>query len=203
MLGAWRRSELRSPFHRQSALGVVQKGNMKADSHQQILTDGISVRALANWILDSANDLQLPITNMALNKLVYFAVEYSLVRHNRLLANAKIEAWEHGPVFRELYHQFKEFGDRPITDRARSYDPVSDKMVDVDPQVPSEIEGELRDYLTPMLAYPAAKLRAISHVIGGPWHTVWAHDGFANPGMEITPDTILENSSRGLNNDRS
>src|SRR4051794_20001957 len=110
-------------------------------SLEGIARDKFSVRALANWILDLADRKDAPITNMALNKLVYFVIEKVLVEQKRLLTEAKIEAWEHGPVFRELYQQFKSFGDNPINDRAKFYDIASGKLE----KAPSAVPLDLRD----------------------------------------------------------
>jgi uncharacterized phage-associated protein len=50
-----------------------------------------SVKELANWILDFAESRGAKLTNMALNKLIFFAYEYSLVTTGRKLTSAKIE----------------------------------------------------------------------------------------------------------------
>lgn len=163
-----------------------------SDSPVSLSRDKISVRSLANWVLELADKNGAPITNMALNKLVYFLVEKVLTERGRLLTDAKIEAWEHGPVFRELYHQFKTRGDKPIADRARYFDISTGTLNPASPGVPSDLAEELEDFIKPLLPWPAAKLRALSHVTDGPWHRVWAYEGYANPGMEITPETILK-----------
>lgn len=156
---------------------------------------GYSVRGLANWILDLGDRLGVPITNMALNKLLYFAYEKVLVEHRALLTDARIEAWDHGPVFREVYHAFKASGDRPIKERVHFYSvhtkAVEKSTVDLDAEVASMLDGLLR----PLLPLSASRLRNLSHVEGGAWHQVWSHDGYANPGMEITPETILQTAS--------
>lgn len=153
---------------------------------------GYSVRGLANWVLDYAAELKLPVTNMALNKLVYFAYERSLLRRGMILTNAKIEAWDHGPVFREVYQAFKSFADRPITSRASFFSiqtgAVEESVVDLSEDDASFLRNALRE-LVPL---SASKLRELSHIEGGAWHQVWCYDGHANPGMEITPDLILD-----------
>lgn len=79
---------------------------------------GYSVRGIANWILDEADARKLPVTNMALNKLTYFLYESYLINFGAVVTKARIEAWEHGPVFREIYQAFKKYGDKPIKGRA-------------------------------------------------------------------------------------
>lgn len=154
-----------------------------------------SVRGLANWVLDYSAELELSVSNMALNKLVFFAYERMLIEQQIILTNAKIEAWEHGPVFREIYHSFKEFDDEPISSRCRFFSPATGQLeiarIDVDP----DDDKFLRKALAPLMPLSASRLRAISHAEGGAWYRVWWHEGDANPGMEITPVLLLEASS--------
>jgi len=154
-----------------------------------------SIRGLANWVLDLAAELRLPVTNMALNKLVFFAYERLLIQDGVLLTNAKIEAWEHGPVFREIYQSFKSFDDKPIKARAKFFSPVTGKAEISRVTLLPEDEKILRQTLESLLPLSAARLRAISHIEGGAWHRVWWHRGGANPGMEITPELLIEASN--------
>ena len=77
------------------------------------------VRAVANLVLDVAQSRDIDVTNMALNKIVFFVHSDYLVENGRPLVGAKIEAWKHGPVFREIYHEFKDWDDLPIRGRAK------------------------------------------------------------------------------------
>jgi uncharacterized phage-associated protein len=157
----------------------------------------IDVRAIANLILDRAEQQSRDVTNMALNKLVYFVHCDYLVETKEALVTAKIEAWQHGPVFREVYHEFKRWADSPIRSRATKVDPTSGDVVLAQVHF-SETE---RDYINSLIDryidFSAAQLRAISHREGGPWHRIWGHDGKINPGMKISNDLILEHYSSG------
>jgi uncharacterized phage-associated protein len=152
------------------------------------------VREIANWILDYADRRGLSVTNMSLNKLAYFAYERALVQHGRKLTNAKIEAWEHGPVFREIYRSFKEFGDKPIRDRAQLYNPLSDSVETVIPHLSPEDEKIVEESIAPLVRLPASVLRELSHDSRSPWAAVWNHDDPTNPGMQIT-DTIIRSQN--------
>lgn len=54
------------------------------------------------------------ISNLKLQKLVYYCQGFSLVILNRPLFEETIEAWEHGPVCPTLYQVFKCYGSDPI-----------------------------------------------------------------------------------------
>lgn len=152
---------------------------------------GYSVRGLSNWILDLADRLELPVTNMALNKLLYFAYEKMLIEEGVILTDARIEAWDHGPVFREVYHAFKVSGDGPIRERVQFYSVDTGEVETSRVELPPETASRLESLLRPLLPLSASRLRQVSHAKGGAWHQVWCYDGYANPGMEITPGRIL------------
>lgn len=158
---------------------------------------GRSVRGLANWILDYADEVGVRHTNMGINKLAFFAVEAFLTKRNQLLTNAKIEAWEHGPVFRELYQSFKSFGNGPVITRAKAFSPTTNDFEEVSVSFSEEEREFLESSLRPLMFKTAAELRHISHRPGSAWHKVWWYEGHANPGMEISPSLLL--SSKGGN----
>ncbi|MGL5839342.1 MAG: Panacea domain-containing protein [Sphingorhabdus sp.] len=157
----------------------------------------LDVRAIANFVLDQASKVSVPVSNMALNKIVYFVHCDYLIEKGEALVGAKIEAWQHGPVFREIYHEFKRWDDRPIQSRASKVDPTSGDVVQASVKFGAEEEKYIVGLVDRYLRFSAAQLRAISHLSGGPWHVVWGHDGQANPGMRITNEIIKEHYSSG------
>ena len=50
------------------------------------------------------------ISNLKLQKLVYYAQAFHLAMYDEPLFGEVIEAWEHGPVVPVLYHAYKQFG---------------------------------------------------------------------------------------------
>jgi uncharacterized phage-associated protein len=158
----------------------------------------IDVRALANAILDRAASQACDVTNMALNKIVYFVHCDYLTERSEALVSAKIEAWQHGPVFREVYHEFKRWGDEPIRSRATKVDPDTGEAVLAElTGTPEELEN-IESLIDRYVRFSAAHLRAISHASGGPWHRVWGHDGRTNPGMRISNELIQNFYTRGV-----
>src|SRR3990167_3308538 len=65
-------------------------------------------------LLDDRADSSDGISNLKLQKLVYYAQGFFLAMHETPLFENDIEAWTHGPVVPELYRQFKEFGRNSI-----------------------------------------------------------------------------------------
>ncbi|MDN5095060.1 Panacea domain-containing protein [Aliarcobacter butzleri] len=54
------------------------------------------------------------ISNLKLQKLLYYAQGFYLAFHKEPLFNDKIEAWQHGPVCPEIYHAYKTHGSNII-----------------------------------------------------------------------------------------
>jgi uncharacterized phage-associated protein len=50
------------------------------------------------------------ITHLKLQKLVYYAQGWNLAINGKPLFYEDIRAWDHGPVVRELYDEYKKFG---------------------------------------------------------------------------------------------
>jgi len=70
---------------------------------------------VANFILKLANEDEADVSNLKLQKLVYYAQGFHLALFDgEALFDETIEAWAHGPVVPDLYHEFKDFGRNPI-----------------------------------------------------------------------------------------
>ncbi len=165
-------------------------------SPDRIRERGYDVRALANWFLDRAQAAKRGLSNLSLNKLVYLAIERALVEQRILLSPARVEAWAHGPVFRELYQSFKKFESGAITERATKFSVATRGMVQASEAFHSDDEAFFERIFQRFGHRSASQLRAISHVEEGPWHIVWHYRGNTNPGMEITPAIIFERAPR-------
>jgi len=72
----------------------------------------ISVYELAKSfiLLDDKNIDCEGITNLKLQKLIYYAQGFHLALFDKPLFSEKIYAWKHGPVVPELYYKYKEYG---------------------------------------------------------------------------------------------
>lgn len=147
-------------------------------------------RAVANLILDLCSRQGRRVTNLALQKIVYFCHVWSLIDLGKPLVKHSFEAWQFGPVLQYLYREFKQFEDKPISSRAMRINPVSGQRE----QVPCEFDSETQLLIERVTEFysrlPAGELVELSHAAGGPWHNVWNHGGSVNPGMKIDNDHI-------------
>lgn len=152
---------------------------------------GYDVRAVANLVLEVAQRNNKQISNLSLNKILYFLHSAFLHQFRRPLVSAKIEAWDHGPVFREVYHQFKAFGRDPIVGRASRLDLITGTYAPAAIDLPATESEFLSAQTLELLRIPPGKLVDMSHVKDGPWHRARFNNGVVNPGVEITNDSIL------------
>ena len=65
------------------------------------------------------------LSNLKLQKLVYYAQGFYLAIHDRPLFDDAICAWEHGPVVPSLYRRYKKYGSGGIPAPIRSTRPCS------------------------------------------------------------------------------
>jgi uncharacterized phage-associated protein len=94
------------------------------------------LNAVADYILAVASDSGEPVSNLKLQKLVYYAQAWSLALRSEPMFPEKVKAWVHGPVVPQLYHRFTEYGHLPIPE---------------DPERPTSLTDEERDLLDDVL----------------------------------------------------
>jgi uncharacterized phage-associated protein len=82
------------------------------------MDDNEKVFGVANYILDTLDESKISITNLKLQKLLYFAYGINLFIYNVKLFNSPIQAWSLGPIIPEVYKEFKNYREDNITTRA-------------------------------------------------------------------------------------
>lgn len=93
------------------------------------------------------------ISNLKLQKLLYYAQGAFLAVKGSPLFDDPIEAWTHGPVVPTVYHEFKHYGDAGI-EVPTGFDP--DIIADSDAELLLEVYEEFGQY-------SAWKLRNMTH----------------------------------------
>lgn len=89
----------------------------------------LTAKQVADYFLYRANDAEEPITNLKLQKLLYYAQGYYLATQDDLLFDDEIQAWAHGPVVPNVYHTYKHFRWKPIS-RAVSKPTIKESIVE-------------------------------------------------------------------------
>jgi uncharacterized phage-associated protein len=146
------------------------------------------VRAIGNWCIARARAERIRTSSMWLNKVVFFIYEQSLKTNRVLLTPALAEAWDHGPVFREIFSQTDrdtevDFLTR-FNVRSRTREIAFEDFLDTDLRLFESVWAKF-GHLS------ASEVRRISHLKDAPWHKVWYETNTSNPGKVIDIVTII------------
>lgn len=78
----------------------------------------VTANDVANYfIYKSSPSTDRNITNLKLQKLLYYAQGKYMAKYNKPLFNEEIQAWKHGPVVPEIYRKYSSFIFREIDKR--------------------------------------------------------------------------------------
>src|SRR5262249_37367603 len=145
------------------------------------------------------DQIGLSLTQVSLQKTVFYAHGWHLVLKTGPLVNDEFEAWRYGPVVRSLRESFRTFGRRPIKGkRAYFYDPISDETAYRQYELPPDD----RKFLLHMLSFygkldPFILVR-MTHREGSPWSEAIAQTTQANLGRIISNEVIHRHFERLL-----
>ncbi|MEP3277393.1 MAG: type II toxin-antitoxin system antitoxin SocA domain-containing protein [Stappiaceae bacterium] len=141
------------------------------------MTAPTTAAAVANAFLDiqECDSDQFPrIDQMKLQKLLYYAHAWWLAHKGEELFSEDIEAWPWGPVVRDIYGQFRDFGRRPISGkRATELRKIGDGFLDFQIGEPSAVEDEVKEFLQSIWNahknFTGIQLSNSTHMPGEPW----------------------------------
>ena len=100
----------------ESAYNKCKKAIEKVTSKKQLQTES-KIDSVVKYILNNSAD----ITPLALQKLLYYAQSFYKVFNGEFLFDKECEAWEHGPVYRDIYDKYKGYGYNPIDEENIKY----------------------------------------------------------------------------------
>jgi len=73
-----------------------------------------NVQLVAKYIINQNSPDDGDVSNLKLQKLLYYCQGFHLALNRSPLFTAIIEHWDHGPVVPESYHEYKHYGKTPI-----------------------------------------------------------------------------------------
>lgn len=127
--------------------------------------------AAAKTMLVEADRLDLHLTNLKVQKLLYLAHGLMLARHQAPLLNEPFRAWKYGPVIESLYHRLKVFGPDAVS--------ASDPFIEPWAAMPTDAhQGKqaIADVLKQFGRKSGGQLVNLSHAPDGPWAQVYQAD---------------------------
>lgn len=138
---------------------------------------GYSAKAIANYFLTKYG--RHGISPLKLQKLVYIAHGWhmALLDGDLLVDDEYVEAWQYGPVFPSLYHEFKDLGSKRVTRKAEdiSFVESEDDFAFIAPEVPESDDRtrKLLDRIWEVYGkFTGGQLSSLTHAEGTPWSEV-------------------------------
>ncbi|WP_418822096.1 Panacea domain-containing protein [Ruminococcus sp.] len=130
-----------------------------------------NVLDVCRYIINYSNYKNYGISNLKLQKILYFVQAYFLINNksHKACFKEKIEAWNFGPVVSEAYHEYKQYGsgDIPTVKFYTEFnisDPWSLKRVPFDDTVISDEDKEMINKVVDKFSkYSATDLVALTH----------------------------------------
>jgi uncharacterized phage-associated protein len=124
----------------------------------------LSALDVAGYLVSLAGQVdESDLTNLKLQKLLYFAQGEYLKKTGKPLFEDEIVAWQYGPVVRSVYDAYKGCGAFPIT------------VFDVKTE-PAELPDDVKEFVkwiwTRYGKYSASYLVTLTHRKGSPWDKV-------------------------------
>jgi uncharacterized phage-associated protein len=133
---------------------------------------------VANRFLALAGERGDALTPMQLLKLVYIAHGWMLGLHGRPLIREEVEAWQYGPVIRQLYSEIRHFKSQPVTGQIKNGK--------------GELDAQETDIIDQVYAVYGSKsgpaLSRLTHQTGSPWHRVYEPGSFG----DVIPNDLIE-----------
>lgn len=112
-------------------------------------------------------DKKISITNLKLQKLMYFVEAYYMVKNPNedSMFNEKWSAWDYGPVCKKLYDQFKVFGSIEIS--------ISEEESIIGDGLSNENKKYIDDIFEIFGELPAFHLVTLTHMKNSPWDKIY------------------------------
>jgi uncharacterized phage-associated protein len=112
---------------------------------------------IADYFIGLSNETQTPITNLKLQKLVYYAQSWYLAINKTELINEDFQAWIHGPVLPQLYNDYRMWGWKPIIREDLNEEKFNSVKANLSPEVKTLLADVEYEYFG-LTAYELEKL---------------------------------------------
>jgi uncharacterized phage-associated protein len=132
--------------------------------------------AVANYIINKGYEDKKPVSNLQLQKMLYFAwIDYYKQTKRHIFWDS-ICAWQFGPVVPEVYYEYCAYGGRPINIRCET------EIIETDRKILDDIINQYIDVAVNVLVDK-------THKKGSPWDIVY-QNGAGN--RKVIPFQLIE-----------
>lgn len=141
-----------------------------------------SALAVANAFIKRALDGKLcGLTPMKLQKLLFFTQSWHLRIHQRPLFDDLFARWQYGPVIPSIYHEFKRYGPKIISDYGKTLVSSEDGFEIVIPEIGWRRDTETVAFIDKIIevygGYSGWRLSVMTHETGTAWDKSGPVDG--------------------------
>ena len=158
-----------------------------------------SAKAVANYFVEQGIRYNAPVTQLKLQKLMYYSYAWYVAYNQEQLFPEDIEAWRHGPVVRSVWQEFRRFGSSVITEPATEFEGFGVGAQFVIPRVEDQgIIGYLLRIWNTYKEYSAIQLSNMTHSRDEPWASIRPLANAFNDHPVIPPELIFNYFSRKL-----
>ncbi len=113
---------------------------------------------LANYFVSLSNETGNLISNLKLQKLLYYSQAWHLAYFGERLIEGDFQAWVHGPVLPEAYRKFRSFSWKPIIDESQNQDYIDHFCSQVVEKTQCELLNDVVEEYFGLTAYELEKL---------------------------------------------
>lgn len=153
-----------------------------------------SAMAVANKFIEMGLQRGMPLTQMKLQKMLFFAQGWYFAIYGEPLFEEDFEAWEYGPVIPSVYSEFRDFGMRGINRMGTSLIPCGGGFAISEP--PLSQERELDSFFEKIWSvygiYNGTQLSAMTHRPDTPWSVVREPYGLDVPRSLCIPKPLIK-----------
>ena len=132
----------------------------------------VTAEQVADYLIHFSHEVGDPITNLKLQKLLYYAQAWYLALHDKPLFDDQIEAWVRGPVVPNVWRKYKDY----------KWSPIATEPGVV--RLPDEVMAHLDEIMKVYGTLPAFHLERLTHQ-EAPWQHARGGRAADEPSNEI------------------
>ena len=135
-----------------------------------------SAIAVANFFIEKSQKTKVSVSNMHLQKMIFFAHAAFFKENGKPLFSDPVFAWQHGPVVESVYWELKKYGNKDVSDfitmpsRCKSSSEHCRMIIPIVPESDYDTVDFLNHVWQKLSCVETWRLRALSHAEGGAWY---------------------------------
>ena len=158
------------------------------------MSGALTSTLVARQFVDIADPSHPPLTPLKLIKMTFIAHGWHLGLHGESLIDEDVQAWEHGPVFLDLYNATRQYGDSPVAKVVESEREKASQPRELKPHEVQVIVELNRAYGE----QTGEALSGMTHMKGSPWYKTYEQHGGVESHPVIARDLIRDHYAKLL-----